>query len=417
MSKNKSTGKIIQQRVKDKIQFQTSFTDFPVFIIYCSCIYENTRVHKNDINRILGEARKNHKDSWNNNYDSHAKITLMQYNLIKEDGEYYILDELGYELLNLFDGDFKLIGSREEYLLLTYKMITLWHQKAKDFDVHPGKILLNLMIEPELHGYITSQDVAHIFNNTENRTDGQYGEMLQQIIVFRESGKFYTYEQLKKTYTLLTGYVKWGIFDLDETVSNNLIKVVSLKDDFKNVVKRELCIFNDEVLSDEQIANLVKEVDDISEKIVHLVNLYGNEGRILATRSIRITQVQDAFRLRLIKRYGQKCLLCDITNLEMLVASHIKRDADCKDINEKIDNNNGILLCANHDKLFDRFLISFDGLTGHIMISDKLTFAEKRICMLNPDYVLPEEYMTPERQMYLIWHNSEFEKKNKGENN
>ena len=108
-------------------------------------------------------------------------------------------------------------------------------------------------------------------------------------------------------------------------------------------------------------------------------------------------------------------MLCNICNKELLIASHIKRDADCETIDEKIDNNNGFLLCANHDKLFDRYLISFDGLSGKIMISSKLTDEEKKILLLDTNYILPNELMTPERQLYLIWHNSEFIKKENGE--
>ena len=39
---------------------------------------------------------------------------------------------------------------------------------------------------------------------------------------------------------------------------------------------------------------------------------------------------------------------------------------------EKVDVNNGLLLCPNHDKLFDRGYISFDN-GGHIVISDELS--------------------------------------------
>lgn len=93
----------------------------------------------------------------------------------------------------------------------------------------------------------------------------------------------------------------------------------------------------------------------------------------------------------------------------------VKAYVACSSIREKIDNNNGFLLCANHDKLFDRFLITFDARTGRIKISSTLSDEEKAVCMLDSEYKLPGELLTMERRRYLIWHNNEFEKKARGD--
>jgi glutamate-5-semialdehyde dehydrogenase len=45
-------------------------------------------------------------------------------------------------------------------------------------------------------------------------------------------------------------------------------------------------------------------------------------------------------------------------------------------IKEKLDEHNGLLLCAHHDALFDKCLISFDK-TGHLNVSVKITNEEK----------------------------------------
>lgn len=414
MSRDSITGKIIQDRQKDKIQFQTSFTDFPVFILYCKCVERKNGIDKTEINRVLGTAR-NTNGSWNQKYDSHACISLLQYKLIKLENGKYILDELGKRLVSLFDNKCNLVGTREQYIELTFDMIMAWHQYGSGYDIHPGFIILKLLLEPALHGYVTSQDIAHIFNNNINKLDSQFLEIVNQIIEFRSSGLVYKKEELKKTYTLLTGYVKWDIFNLDEQNSNAIIKTVYMKDDFKEYAKLKLRQEENIVLSDNDFKTLVKDTDDLKTQIEHFASKYGTAGRVTVTYESRIAQVQNAFRNRLIKQFGQKCMLCDVSNKELLVASHIKRDADCETIDEKIDNNNGFLLCANHDKLFDRFLISFDGLTGKIMISKKISSKEKEIFLLNPEYCLPSELLTPERQLYLIWHNSEFVKKENGE--
>ena len=415
MSVNKATGKIMQNRAIDKIQYQTSFTDFPVFVCYCKCIAKLKKIPAASINRVLGTER-NKNGSWNQNYDSHARISLEQYNLIELDqNDNCVLTSIGQRLVSLFDDSANLIGTREEFMQLAYDMISSWIQDKNGFNIHPGLIILKLLTEQSLHGYVTSQDIAHIFNYAGNTLDSQYTDIINQIETFRNSGKFYTHEELKKTYTLLTGYVKWDIFELDEKRSNSIIKVVYLKDDFRELVKKNLNLQNDKVYSKEEFQTLVEALDDYKSKIEHISEKYGEKGRVVVEYERRLSQVQNAFRDRLIHEFGKKCMMCDICNKELLIASHIKRDADCATIDEKIDNNNGFLLCALHDKLFDRYLISFDGFTGKIMISNSLTAEELAICKLDSKYVLPKELLTPERQMYLIWHNSEFVKKQNGD--
>lgn len=76
---------------------------------------------------------------------------------------------------------------------------------------------------------------------------------------------------------------------------------------------------------------------------------------------------QHKFREKLIEDRGCKCELCDIALPELLIASHILPWV-LSDDSEKLDVNNGLLLCANHHKLFDQGLISFNN-DGDILIS------------------------------------------------
>jgi hypothetical protein len=79
---------------------------------------------------------------------------------------------------------------------------------------------------------------------------------------------------------------------------------------------------------------------------------------------------QSFFREALIKSNTCKCAICNINIKEVLVASHIKEFSECEN-EERYDIRNGLLFCANHDKLFDRHIISFDE-DGKIMISKSL---------------------------------------------
>ncbi|WP_143319693.1 HNH endonuclease [Clostridium sp. HBUAS56010] len=84
---------------------------------------------------------------------------------------------------------------------------------------------------------------------------------------------------------------------------------------------------------------------------------------------------QGAFR-RLLLLERHQCLLCDVTTTSVLRASHIKEWSESSR-EERIDAANGLLLCANHDALFDRHLISFNPKTGNICISDSISVAQK----------------------------------------
>lgn len=59
-----------------------------------------------------------------------------------------------------------------------------------------------------------------------------------------------------------------------------------------------------------------------------------------------------------------------MTDPRLLIASHIKPWKDSTN-EERLDVNNGLPLCLNHDTLFDKHLISFDA-DGKIVVSDTL---------------------------------------------
>ena len=114
---------------------------------------------------------------------------------------------------------------------------------------------------------------------------------------------------------------------------------------------------------------------------------------------VKIRINQDKFRDSLIKKYNGKCCLCGVDYLSMLVASHIKPWVK-SDKYEKLDIENGLLLCPNHDKLFDSGLISFDS-KGKIMISSKLDKNNQIFLNVNNDY---EIKMTDENASYIKYH-------------
>jgi predicted restriction endonuclease len=83
----------------------------------------------------------------------------------------------------------------------------------------------------------------------------------------------------------------------------------------------------------------------------------------------------------------------------LLVASHIKTWSQSNH-KERLDVNNGLLLCPNHDALFDKGYISFDD-DGYILISDSLGEATKVFLNIN---VTMKIALNEGQQEYMKWH-------------
>lgn len=96
--------------------------------------------------------------------------------------------------------------------------------------------------------------------------------------------------------------------------------------------------------------------------------LNNNPGAGTDIEKIVKTRVSQGSFRRLLLLERHQCNLCDLTTTSVLRASHIKEWFESSR-EERIDANNGLLLCANHDALFDRHLISFEPNTGDICIS------------------------------------------------
>ncbi|PIC85202.1 restriction endonuclease [Sporosarcina sp. P20a] len=113
----------------------------------------------------------------------------------------------------------------------------------------------------------------------------------------------------------------------------------------------------------------------------------------------KVRMGHQRFRNELMQLWNDQCALCDIELPELLQASYAKPWKDCTN-NERVDPNNGILLCRNHDALYHYGFIAFDG-TGKIHISSRI---------LEEDY---EKYglhskmrvnRTENNKPYLKWH-------------
>ncbi|SEL22094.1 HNH endonuclease [Ruminococcus albus] len=115
---------------------------------------------------------------------------------------------------------------------------------------------------------------------------------------------------------------------------------------------------------------------------------------------------QGVFREQILERFHCKCALCSVSNASFLIASHIKPWSK-SDPNEKLSIFNGLLLCPNHDKLFDKGYISFSD-NGQIMISNQLSDTDKLFLNVNDKMRIPDEFICEEMKVYLHYHRQYF---------
>lgn len=149
-----------------------------------------------------------------------------------------------------------------------------------------------------------------------------------------------------------------------------------------------------------KINNGIKITTTLIEDIEEGLADSGLEGKEKET-IIKSRVNQSKFRQQLLDRY-KKCCLCSVRNPDLLIASHIKPWCESEP-NQKLDIENGFLLCPNHDKLFDSGLISFDN-DGKIIISDKLGEADREAFGVNENMVID---LTDANQEYLKHHRQE----------
>ena len=151
--------------------------------------------------------------------------------------------------------------------------------------------------------------------------------------------------------------------------------------------------------------------DDFEERQIKLedqsIEEEISESHLVGTDKVAVVKArvnQGVFRDRLIRKY-HKCCLCGTDEESLLVASHIKPWVDSSP-EERVDVNNGLLLCPNHDKLFDRGYISFDD-DGRIIISRVLSENNRVFLNVDPDFSielkdLGKVYMKYHREKIFI---------------
>lgn len=121
--------------------------------------------------------------------------------------------------------------------------------------------------------------------------------------------------------------------------------------------------------------------------------------------------LQAFFKDCLFYEFNHSCAICGVQIPQMLIASHIKPFRDCAHVYEAMDNNNGLLLCRNHDYMFDQGYISFDQ-DGKALISSLILKSSNfKAYQVSTDFQLDSKNMTDSRKKFLEYHQQKFFKK------
>lgn len=224
----------------------------------------------------------------------------------------------------------------------------------------------------------------------------QYDGMIRAIGLLSDLEKALVVDERGVSYA---GYYKFDtdtLVYLDSPLDKDMLKLVYPEFNSFSQSKQVIPLkYLDDILDLLESTNSVSIDDDnhiISE--IDSTVIDGEEKAAL----IKIRVNQGVFRDRLLKRYS-KCCLCGIKGKSFLVASHIKPWA-VSESKEKLDVDNGLLLCPNHDRLFDGGWISFDN-NGNILISDELNVNNRIFMNVREDMKIS---LTDKNKQYLDYH-------------
>lgn len=146
------------------------------------------------------------------------------------------------------------------------------------------------------------------------------------------------------------------------------------------------------------------EMDDENKDIIN--KLLDNQSLEDTTKKqvIKVRVGQGKFRKRLIEKYHGTCVITGLANPNVLVASHIKPWVACENSHERLSVNNGILLSATYDKLFDIGLITFNP-NGTLRISKFMNENDIKLLKLDETTVY-DIGINDEMCKFLAYHNN-----------
>lgn len=139
---------------------------------------------------------------------------------------------------------------------------------------------------------------------------------------------------------------------------------------------------------------------DIDQIVASAIEADGPGPVTTADRTQRVRIGQAQFRDGVMQLWDRKCSVSGVFEPRLLIASHIKSWRLANDF-ERLDPNNGLLLEARFDRLFDSGLITFDS-DGLLKVSPEVCTENREALGLSDGLRLRK--VRPETAIYLEFH-------------
>ena len=204
-----------------------------------------------------------------------------------------------------------------------------------------------------------------MWENEEWKIEANYDELKQSISIEENIDKIQEFSPIKYAPFNSVGRGNQGyLFEIGKELGEYLLKLIKEKN------KIEINLANDwkekEEIYIKEIEELITREEEETEK----------------ERIVKSRIGQGLFRDKLLTK-GCKCHICGVSMKSLLIASHCK-PWKISNNKERLDINNGLLLCANHDALFDKGLIAFNN-DGKIIISNTINKEEYKLINIAED--------------------------------
>lgn len=206
-----------------------------------------------------------------------------------------------------------------------------------------------------------------------------------------------TSKEMKKEGVINKPLEEMDLLELDLAISIIMKTPLFIKKDAKgnkmysNSIKRYRCY--------------IFHYTDLGKKEVEEIENLQKDKKLTETEKatlIKARKGQGLFRDKLKEKYNNRCIITDINVSQVLIASHIKPWAVSNN-EERLSVNNGLLLSATFDRLFDSGLVTFKK-DGTLLISNLISKDNIEKLHLKEGQIYDIKY-NPGMDEYLNYHN------------
>lgn len=167
------------------------------------------------------------------------------------------------------------------------------------------------------------------------------------------------------------GVIPVGLFELSSLQLDYYIPIIFDNPDFKEKNRTGNNMYSNAIKQFRMFRIANPDVIITSNEISNAIPGYSTLGETERTAIIKSRVGQGVFRKKLMEKYNGICVVTGVSTQKLLIASHIKPWAASNN-DERLSEENGLLLTPTYDKLFDYGLITFSNF-GNIIISPQLS--------------------------------------------